>query len=135
MLFRSTCFEAFLGVPGGAAYREFNFSPSGQWAAYRFSAERQRDTRATAPAVAPRTELHTTPERLCLQAWLHWQALPAAVPGQAWEIGLSAVIETRDGQLSHWALQHPGARPDFHHRSGWQRLPEPSSLLSSAAHP
>src|ERR1700741_3862060 len=35
-LWRDTCFEVFLRAAGSSAYDEFNFSPSGQWAAYRF---------------------------------------------------------------------------------------------------
>jgi hypothetical protein len=134
-LWQHTCFEAFVGTTGDAAYREFNFSPSGQWAAYRFSAERQRDTVAEAAQVqvSPTIELHLGSDQLCLQAWLPLHALPD--PAVAWDIGLTAVIETTDGQLSYWALQHPTARPDFHHRGGWQRLPELPTLLSSATTP
>ena len=40
-LWQTTCFEAFLRPSGGEAYREWNFAPSGQWAAYDFSAYRQ----------------------------------------------------------------------------------------------
>src|SRR5580692_9466014 len=32
-LWRHTCFEAFVGTAAGAAYYEFNFAPSTQWAA------------------------------------------------------------------------------------------------------
>jgi hypothetical protein len=39
-LWEATCFELFLLGPDGG-YLEFNFSPSGQWAAYRFDAYRQ----------------------------------------------------------------------------------------------
>lgn len=35
-LWRKTCFEVFLRRPGETAYQEFNFSPSGEWAAYSF---------------------------------------------------------------------------------------------------
>src|SRR5690606_18579702 len=34
-LWRTTCLELFAGS-GGPAYREFNLSPSGAWAAYQF---------------------------------------------------------------------------------------------------
>jgi hypothetical protein len=130
-LWQHTCLEAFVGVVGDSAYREFNFSPSGQWAAYRFSGPRQRDTAAESVQgpVRPHLDLELTPHRLSLQAWLPAQALPA--PSAAWDIGLTAVIETADGQLSYWALQHPAARPDFHHRGGWQALPELPALLST----
>ncbi len=145
-LWQHTCFEAFVGVAGESAYREFNFSPSCQWAAYRFSGPRQRDAaaeaddaqaRAAAPtgALVPEISLHTDPGGLTLLAWLPLRALAdaqALTTGQPLDVGLSAVIETTDGQLSYWALQHPAPRPDFHHRSGWQHLPELPALLAPA---
>src|SRR5690349_24095800 len=36
-LWRLTCIQLFVGAPGDPAYREFNFSQSGEWAAYRFA--------------------------------------------------------------------------------------------------
>lgn len=117
-LWQHSCFEAFLGLAGEAAYREFNFSPSGQWAAYRFSGERVREPSA-APPVKPDLDLQTTADGLSLRVWLPLQALPPVEPGRPWDLGLTAVVETTDGQLSYWALQHPGERPDFHHRGGW----------------
>jgi len=131
------CFEAFVGLADHAAYHEFNFAPSGQWAAYRFTAERQRDTSAEAAhaPVRPDIDVHLAPDSLRLIAWLPWHALPLPSPGVAWEIGLSAVIETTDGALSHWALGHPASRPDFHHRGGWLRQSELLHLLCCAQTP
>jgi len=34
---------------------------------------------------------------------------------QPWKLGLSAVIEERNGRKSYWALRHPAGQPDFHH--------------------
>jgi hypothetical protein len=49
---------------------------------------------------------------------LTWWALGAsiAVPADTnWELGLSAVLEEKDGTKSYWALVHPNAdKPDFH---------------------
>lgn len=136
-LWQHSCFEAFVGVAADAAYREFNFSPSGQWASYRFSIERQRDRAAEQlqRPLAPDIDCQTTPDGLSLLAWLPLSALPAPVAGQTWDIGLTAVIETNDHQLSYWALQHPGARPDFHHRGGWRQQPELPALLLTATRP
>src|SRR5215208_5502753 len=39
-LWRHTCFEAFIRASSGPEYYEFNFSPSAQWAAYRFNGHR-----------------------------------------------------------------------------------------------
>lgn len=120
-LWQHTCFEAFVATEGDAAYREFNFSPSGRWAAYRFQAERVRDTEAD--ATRPVLHVTTTDECLQLTARVPLSNLPA---GQVLEFGLCAVIEESDGRLSYWALEHPGQRPDFHHRDGRAlRLPLP----------
>jgi hypothetical protein len=118
-----------VGASGDPAYREFNFAPSGQWAAYRFSGTRERDPLNETP-VQPHIEPFTRADGLSMRVWLPLHALPPVRPDQAWDLGLSAVIETTDGQLSYWALRHPGARPDFHHRGGWATLPELPALFS-----
>lgn len=105
-LWRTTCFEAFVRTRG-AAYREFNLSPSGAWAAYRFSGYRDRMTNAA--ATAPSISLSCERDQLVLQAAL---LLPLSA---CWHVGLSAVIETHDGAKSYWALAHPPGAPDFHH--------------------
>ena len=115
-LWQHTCLEAFVSVDGEAGYRECNFSPSGQWAMYRFASERIRaaaDEGTEAPTV-----LHTTlnADQMTLTAELPWSALPAQAPEI--RVGLSAVIEEADGRLSYWALHHPAERPDFHHPAG-----------------
>jgi hypothetical protein len=134
-LWQHTCFEAFVGTADGAAYREFNFSPSGQWAAYRFSAERVRDPAAEGSGHPPEITCKRTADTLDLQVWLPPALLPAPEDNTSLLIGLTAVIEARDGRLSYWALHHPRAeRPDFHHAGGWtHRLhPAPSALQSPA---
>ena len=40
-LWQQTCFEVFVRASSGDGYYEFNFSPSAQWAAYRFSSHRR----------------------------------------------------------------------------------------------
>lgn len=117
-LWRHSCFEAFVGTAHGAGYHEFNFSPSGHWAAYAFDAERQRA--ATQPgAPAPRLQCTREGDTLTLSAWLPLAALPTGVASGS-PVGLSAVIEAADGHHSYWALAHPpGVAPDFHHRAGW----------------
>jgi hypothetical protein len=125
-LWRHTCFEAFVARSGDAAYREFNFSPSGRWAAYRFSAERVRDEtdEVAQRPVVPDLQLERGTDSVTLLAWLPRHALPEPVDGQPLEMGVSAVIETTDGQLSYWALRHPAERPDFHHRGGFALAPD-----------
>ena len=52
-LWRHTCFEAFIRGPQGAAYYELNFSPSTEWAAYRFSGYRDHDASVRIPFSPP----------------------------------------------------------------------------------
>ncbi|HEU5482939.1 MAG TPA: DOMON-like domain-containing protein [Sphingomicrobium sp.] len=106
-LWRTTCFEAFLRAEGGEGYREWNFAPSGEWAAYDFASYRERAGDPDVAAPYLRTEDNLT-----------WWALGATIAveaGRAWELGLSAVLEEKDGTISYWALAHPsGDKPDFH---------------------
>ncbi|MGE0098409.1 MAG: DOMON-like domain-containing protein [Hydrogenophaga sp.] len=110
-LWQHTCFEAFVAAEGAPGYREFNFSPGGSWAAYRFLAERVRDP--VTDTTQPILQVSTTADHLQLTARLPLTSLPL---GHAWTLGLCAVIEEADGRLSYWALEHPKERPDFHHR-------------------
>jgi hypothetical protein len=106
-LWRTTCFEAFIREAGSPAYREWNFAPSGQWAAYDFSSYREGMTNADV----------IKPPYVRCEDNLTWWTLGATVSleaGQEWEMGLAAVIEEQDGTKSYWALVHPGEKPDFH---------------------
>ena len=50
--------------------------------------------------------------------------LGAEARGGVLELGVTAVLEQQDGLLSYWALSHPAAEADFHHRGGFVvRLP------------
>jgi hypothetical protein len=109
-LWRHTCFEAFAMADGGPGYREFNFSPSGDWAAYRFQA--YRDGASLDPIPEPAIVRRVHGDRLELEARLPRAALPEGIHIR---LGLSAVIEEKDGKLSYWALGHPPGKPDFHH--------------------
>jgi hypothetical protein len=115
-LWRHTCLEAFVAVEGDAAYREFNFSPSGQWAIYSFASERVQTSLKVDAAMQPSPHIHSSSEQLTLTAHLPWTALPPR--GSVVNVALSAVMEEANGQLSYWALQHPCAQPDFHHPAG-----------------
>ncbi|MCX7058252.1 MAG: DOMON-like domain-containing protein [Proteobacteria bacterium] len=111
-LWRHTCCEVFVGHPGGPDYLEFNLSPSGEWAAYAFSAYR---TPAPMPALAaPAMEVTRTPSRLELLSRVEPVAWAMLGDPALLEVGLTAVVEGVDGQLRHHALHHPLERPDFH---------------------
>ena len=104
-LWRHTCFEVFV-KEDGEAYFEVNLSPSSQWAAYRFHSYRAGMTEALIePWSLQRLE---PPGELELMAEVNLGS-----PGG--KFALSAVIEDIDGAISYWAINHPSAKPDFHH--------------------
>lgn len=119
-LWRHTCCEAFVMAGAGPGYREFNFSPSGQWAAYAFTAYRAGGTDLAMPAPAIACRVHD--DGLKLVARLPAAALPAG----SLRLGLSAVLEDTAGGISYWALRHPPGKPDFHHTDAFAlALPAP----------
>ena len=117
-LWRHTCFEVFVALPDAEAYCELNFSPSGEWAMYGFVGYRRGMTPIEVRR-APRIAVRPTPRGLVLEAVTYLEELPMPQPGLPLRAGAAAVIEETDGRLSYWALAHPAARPDFHHRLGF----------------
>lgn len=115
-LWKTTCCELFVGAPDRPAYREFNFLPSGQWAAYDFADTRVRA--AHVPALpAPTLATRRSEDLLELVVVLPAGALPAF--GDRLCLALTAVLEAEGGHLGYWALVHPHGKPDFHHPAGF----------------
>jgi hypothetical protein len=110
-LWQHTCFEAFISVKGDFAYRELNFSPSGEWAVYYFRGYRDRFHFAEEEA-APEILVRRAESGLVLEANIR---LPLQFTLRPLQLGLSAVIEDDWGKRSYWALMHPPGKPDFHH--------------------
>jgi hypothetical protein len=111
-LWQHTCFEVFVRASSGAEYYEFNFSPSTQWAAYRFTG--YRSGMSPVEIGAPAIEVRSSSDCLALQALLELKGLSALPRNNPWRLGLSAVIEDANGGKSYWALTHPPGSPDFH---------------------
>lgn len=117
-LWRHTCLEAFVALEGTTAYLEFNFSPSGEWAAYAFRRYRERES-PDPQMPAPRISVQTKPHSLSLDARVRL-AFPAPErPRAPLRLGLCAVVEELGGTLSYWALAHPLPEPDFHDRAAF----------------
>jgi hypothetical protein len=113
-LWSTTCFEIFLRPQGLAAYQEFNFSPSGEWATYSFTGYRQGMTALEQPQ-PPRISCVCTAQQL--QVDVHFQSPLLGQPDL--RAALTAVLKHGDGRLSYWALAHPPAKPDFHDAVGF----------------
>jgi hypothetical protein len=103
-LWQHTCCELFVARAGAEGYLEFNFSPAGPFAAYSFAGYRKG---MAAHRVQKTVEVRRSAGQIVLTATVQ-------APGRL-KIGLSAVIEEKDGALSYWALRHPAGKPDFHH--------------------
>lgn len=114
-LWRHTCCELFIAAGAGPDYWECNMSPSGDWAVYRFTAYREG---MSSPPLAgqPAILAERGRRQFTLRVTLDIGALdlaPASRDGI--RLAIAAVIETREGALSYWALRHPPGRPNFHH--------------------
>jgi hypothetical protein len=113
-LWEHTCFEIFLKAADSREYYEFNFSPSSQWAAYRFD-----DYRAGRKDIA----MPSAPKIFHDEGMTHVMDLEIALELKVVRsfgdsdicLGASAVIEDRAGHKTYWALRHPSSKPDFHH--------------------
>ena len=120
-LWKRTCGELFLGVPGDPSYLEFNFSPSGDWAAYAFDGYRtgvrnhdwigQTPEVRILPGEGATRLLATVPHAALRPLWRKDSAL-------TWQAGITMVLETHLG-LSYWSLAHPRTQPEFHDRAGF----------------
>ena len=113
-LWRHSCFEAFIGHVGGADYWEYNFSPSGAWAAYHFSGYRE-GMAAMLKGAPPGITQTIGSENVELAVLLDLSWLAKSSAGVGLRLGLAAVIEDKARVLSYWALKHPAEKPDFHH--------------------
>jgi hypothetical protein len=115
-LWQTTCFEIFWQPIGGTYYREFNLSPSGQWAAYDFDSFREgmRDAPVGGMALACSHDVTT----LVLRA-----SIAADLPSPA-QVALNAIVEHRDGSKQYWALAFPPGPPEFHSESNRQLIIE-----------
>ncbi|MDR1350238.1 MAG: DOMON-like domain-containing protein [Zoogloeaceae bacterium] len=110
-LWTHSCCEVFLMTAGSHAYREYNFSPNGQWMVFDFSNYRQRAESPLSASPAPQNHWQRTSSTLNLRL-----DLPAAVlPAAPLRLALAVVLETAEGRLAYHALRHPPGAPDFHH--------------------
>ena len=103
-LWQLTCFELF-AAGEDERYREFNFSPSGAWAAYQFDAHRDGMRDAVAQ-IEIEISVHNKMLELVAKIESEFE-MPS-------HVGLTAVIEEADGLLRYWATGFAPGEPDFH---------------------
>lgn len=116
-LWRHTCFEAFVAAADGPGYLELNVSPAGAWDLLAFHGYRAGGP-LPAGVPAPEITLRQAGERLEVAVRLDLARLvaEAGLPdlAAAPRLGLAAMLEDDAGTLTHWAIRHPAAQPDFH---------------------
>jgi len=97
---------------GSETYWEFNAAPTSDWQAYALTC--YRTGRRPAEAIG-QPSIESRYGRDDWELRVHW-SLAGVVPNDVpWRVGLSAVIEDKDGTISYWALAHAPGKPDFHH--------------------
>jgi hypothetical protein len=117
-LWKHTCFEAFVAAKEAPGYHEFNFSPSSDWAIYRFGAYREGMSPAET-AWAPEISVHRNDDGIELESAVRLGHFARLGEARHLRIALAAVIEDESGRLSYWGLRHPPGKPDFHHPEGF----------------
>jgi hypothetical protein len=117
-LWTHTCFEAFVAPADGPGYFEFNFSPSLDWAVYRFSAYREGMSPAEV-GQGPQVSVRRRDDGLEIQSAVHLGQIADLRSTRRLRIALAAVVEDENGRLSYWGLRHPPGKPDFHHPDGF----------------
>jgi len=115
-LWEATCFELFLAPRNSRGYWEFNLSPGGHWNVYSFEAYRQGMLEEQGFASLPFSVQSSFDSwRLALEVDL----TPIISPAQDLDAALSAIITGKHGEVTYWALTHPGEQPDFHRRDSF----------------
>jgi hypothetical protein len=116
-LWKTTCFEFFLAIKGRPQYWEFNMSSSGDWNVYRMEAYRRIGFREETSIRRIPLEIKKNATDFVLDVAVDLN--PIIQREQNLEIGVTAVIQTKDGNQTFWALTHPAPQADFHLRESF----------------
>ncbi|MER3432187.1 MAG: hypothetical protein C4288_01830 [Leptolyngbya sp. ERB_1_1] len=114
-LWKTTCFEFFIGVQNDRQYWEFNLAPSGDWNVYRFDDYRIGMQEETAFESLP-FSVETHPDRTSLTIELDLNLISVTQP---LDVGITAVIEQITHKITYWAIEHCGTEADFHIRESF----------------
>lgn len=108
-LWQHTCFEAFFShdLSPDTPYYEINCSPNGDWNFYQLLKYRH-DLQSFPAGKVELLDKENTEEGV------RFIVAITGLPADIKHIGLTAVIESTQGELSYWALAHPGKTADFH---------------------
>jgi len=116
-LWKATCFEFFLAIPNKPQYWEFNMSPSGNWNVYIMDAYRRVGFREEISIKQIRFEVWKEATEFFLNANVDLN--PIIHHDDILNVGITAIIQTKDKPESYWALAHPSPQADFHLRESF----------------
>jgi hypothetical protein len=132
-LWKRTCFEFFLAKDSQPEYWEVNLSPSGDWNVYKMDAYRRVgfQTEPLVHGVAITTQ--SKPDVFTLTAAVDLDRLLQIEESVI--VAIAAVLQTRDGRETYWALTHPASQADFHLRESFILALEGQTRLSPRSAP
>ena len=120
-LWQATCFEFFLAIKNQPGYWEFNMSPSGDWNVYRMDAYRRIGFHEETAISKLPFEFKKESSGCTLDVSV--DLTPLIQDAAEIQIGITAVIQLRDGRETYWALCHPAPYADFHLRESFILAP------------
>ena len=106
--------SALWQIPRPTGYTEVNAAPSGDWNCFDFQAYRLGMQASSSASLQSMSAQLDDKYQTRIQVELDLPDWSEAVP--ALQLGLSAIIEDKQGQRHYYALQHIDGNPDFHHR-------------------
>ena len=115
-LWETTCFEFFVGINDAPFYWEFNLSPSGDWNIYYFEKYRQPMQLEDRFESLPFNILRDS-NALYLGLEFNLDGLVSII--ENFDISITTVIKSKEGNISYWALKHCGKEADFHLRDSF----------------
>ena len=116
-LWKATCFEFFLATPQSPEYWEFNMSPSSDWNIYHMDAYRRAGFREE--SLIQQLPFEFKQEDGSLSLAISVDLSPIMPLEKNIQLGITAIIQTKAGIETYWALAHPGAQADFHLRESF----------------
>ena len=118
-LWESTCFEMFIKNAHDEQYLEFNVTSEYNWNVFNFPHKGARIKEFQGISnIGISGEI--TKDSFCLNYSIPLDKLPPKLWSTGnMKIGLSSVVETKEGDLSYWALSHPDKKPNFHHQESF----------------
>jgi hypothetical protein len=116
-LWKATCFEFFLAIKDLPGYWEFNMSPSGDWNVYRMDVYRRVGFREETAISHLPFEFKKESDQCSLDVSVDLTSILR--PKAELQIGITAIIQTRNYDETYWALVHPGPHADFHLRESF----------------